>query len=140
MTEFRFEGMAAANAQATVFGYKGAQFPWCTLSFGRSSGCCDGKGGYELCIEQHITPDVGFAMQQVKPTAWHTHSQAQASCHHRPLACLQAQAKVAGLTAHHVGVFAALASGVCRASAVSGLHHCLGLSVQASLAPCAPDF
>jgi len=23
-----------------------------------------GKGGFELCLEQHITPDVGFAMQQ----------------------------------------------------------------------------
>ena len=40
------------------------QFPWCTVSFGRSAGCCDGKGGEELCLEQHITPDVGFAMQQ----------------------------------------------------------------------------
>jgi trehalose/maltose hydrolase-like predicted phosphorylase len=64
MTEFRFEGLAAAEKQAEVFGYKGAQFPWCTVSFGRSSGCCDGKGGFELCLEQHITPDVGFAMQQ----------------------------------------------------------------------------
>jgi trehalose/maltose hydrolase-like predicted phosphorylase len=64
MTEFRMEGLAAAKAQAAVFGYKGAQFPWCTVSFGRSSGCCTGKGGFELCLEQHITPDVGFAMQQ----------------------------------------------------------------------------
>jgi hypothetical protein len=64
MTQFRFEGLAAAEKQAEVFGYKGAQFPWCTVSFGRSSGCCDGKGGFELCLEQHITPDVGFAMQQ----------------------------------------------------------------------------
>lgn len=40
------------------------RFPWCAVSFGRSAGCCDGKGGYELCLEQHITPDVGFSMQQ----------------------------------------------------------------------------
>jgi hypothetical protein len=58
MTEFRFEGLGAAEKQAEVFGYKGAQFPWCTVSFGRSAGCCDGKGGEELCLEQHITPDV----------------------------------------------------------------------------------
>jgi trehalose/maltose hydrolase-like predicted phosphorylase len=51
-------GLGAAEKQAEVFGYKGAQFPWCTVSFGRSAGCCDGKGGEELCLEQHITPDV----------------------------------------------------------------------------------
>jgi hypothetical protein len=64
MTQFRFEGLGAAEHQAAVFNYKGAQFPWCTVSFGRSSGCCSGKGGFELCLEQHITPDVGFAMGQ----------------------------------------------------------------------------
>ena len=64
MTQFRFEGLAAAKSQAKIFGYEGAQFPWCTVSFGRSSGCCNGQGGQELCLEQHITPDVGFAMQQ----------------------------------------------------------------------------
>lgn len=26
-------------------------------------GCCDGKGGWELCIEQHITGDVAVAVQ-----------------------------------------------------------------------------
>ena len=61
---FDAAGLAAAYAQASVFGWKGAQFPWCTVSFGRSSGCCSGSGGFELCLEQHITPDVGFAMQQ----------------------------------------------------------------------------
>lgn len=64
MTKFRFEGLAAAKTQAKVFGYAGAQFPWCAISFGRSAGCCSGTGGFELCLEQHITPDVGFAMQQ----------------------------------------------------------------------------
>lgn len=61
---FRREGLAAAEASAKVFGWEGAQFPWCAVSFGRSAGCCDGHGGEELCLEQHITPDVGFAMQQ----------------------------------------------------------------------------
>ena len=28
MTQFRFEGLRAAERQAAVFGYKGAQFPW----------------------------------------------------------------------------------------------------------------
>ena len=28
-------------------------------------GCCDGKGGFEDCIEQHITPDVVFFFQQI---------------------------------------------------------------------------
>ena len=64
LTQFRFEGLGAAEKQAKIFGYAGAQFPWCTVSSGRSAGCCDGKGGDELCLEQHITPDVGFAMQQ----------------------------------------------------------------------------
>ena len=50
MTQFRFEGLAAAEKQASVFGYRGAQFPWCTVSFGRSSGCCSGHGGFELCL------------------------------------------------------------------------------------------
>jgi trehalose/maltose hydrolase-like predicted phosphorylase len=40
MTQFRFEGLGAAEHQAEVFGYNGSQFPWCTVSFGRSSGCC----------------------------------------------------------------------------------------------------
>ncbi len=34
---------------------------------GRLSGCCDGKGGWEDCIEQHITGDVGVAVRHF----WH---------------------------------------------------------------------
>ena len=66
LTEFRFKGVESGEAQriAKLFGYEGMQFPWCSVSFGRSQGCCEGHGGHELCLEQHITPDVGFAMQQ----------------------------------------------------------------------------
>jgi hypothetical protein len=36
MTEFRFKGLDEAKRSAAVFGYKGAQFPWCATSFGHT--------------------------------------------------------------------------------------------------------
>jgi hypothetical protein len=49
--------------------YQGAMFPWTSAAGGYAFGCCDGNRGgegFENCIEQHITPDVAFWLQQVR--------------------------------------------------------------------------
>lgn len=39
-------------------------FSWTSAYKGRPFGCCAGKGAYEDCLEQHITPDVAFSFMQ----------------------------------------------------------------------------
>jgi trehalose/maltose hydrolase-like predicted phosphorylase len=62
---YRIESAPAAAKIAKVFGYDGLMFAWTSAANGAPFGCCDGKGGFENCIEQHITPDVVFFFQQV---------------------------------------------------------------------------
>jgi trehalose/maltose hydrolase-like predicted phosphorylase len=40
-------------------------FPWTSAAKGYPFGCCAGGHNFENCIEQHITPDVGFFLQQI---------------------------------------------------------------------------
>ncbi|CAF1214772.1 unnamed protein product [Adineta ricciae] len=60
---YRYNSLSESNKIAQVFGYKGAMFAWTASYFGRPQGCCDGKGGWENCIEQHVTGDVSVAVR-----------------------------------------------------------------------------
>eukprot|EP01116_Phalansterium_solitarium_P000369 TRINITY_DN10238_c0_g2_i1.p1 TRINITY_DN10238_c0_g2~~TRINITY_DN10238_c0_g2_i1.p1 ORF type:complete len:902 (+),score=181.51 TRINITY_DN10238_c0_g2_i1:235-2940(+) len=64
LLDARYDGLPAAFQAATVFGYKGAMFPWTSAYLGRPSGCCSGTGPYEDCLEQHTAGDVGVAVMQ----------------------------------------------------------------------------
>lgn len=66
--QYRIDALPAAKTLSGLFGYQGAMFPWTSAAGGYAFGCCDGNKhgeGFEDCIEQHITPDVSFALQQV---------------------------------------------------------------------------
>eukprot|EP01059_Diplonema_ambulator_P008627 TRINITY_DN18289_c0_g1_i1.p1 TRINITY_DN18289_c0_g1~~TRINITY_DN18289_c0_g1_i1.p1 ORF type:complete len:848 (+),score=236.78 TRINITY_DN18289_c0_g1_i1:252-2546(+) len=56
--QYRYLSLNESKKIATLFGYKGAMFAWTAAHKGSPFGCCDGKGGYEDCLEQHITGDV----------------------------------------------------------------------------------
>ncbi|CAF4220657.1 unnamed protein product, partial [Adineta steineri] len=60
---FRYNSLEESKNIAKSFGYNGSMFAWTASYFGRPQGCCDGKGGWENCIEQHITGDVAVAVQ-----------------------------------------------------------------------------
>ena len=64
LLEYRFLSINASQHIAQVFGYKGAMFAWTAAMVGRAFGCCDGRGGYEDCLEQHVTGDVAFSAWQ----------------------------------------------------------------------------
>jgi trehalose/maltose hydrolase-like predicted phosphorylase len=72
--QYRIDGAEAAAKVAKVFGYKGLMYPWTSAANGYPFGCCNGQGGFENCIEQHITPDVAFFMQ-----VWHVSSSSSTS-------------------------------------------------------------
>ena len=63
--QYRIESAPAAAKIAKVFGYDGLMFAWTSAANGAPFGCCDGRGGFENCIEQHVTPDVAFFFQQL---------------------------------------------------------------------------
>eukprot|EP00039_Didymoeca_costata_P003338 m.66968 g.66968 ORF g.66968 m.66968 type:complete len:964 (+) comp11849_c0_seq1:166-3057(+) len=66
--QYRINSLPTAQQLATKFGYKGAMFAWTSAALGNPFGCCNynkNGEGYEDCIEQHITPDVGFFFQQI---------------------------------------------------------------------------
>ncbi|CAF5211442.1 unnamed protein product, partial [Rotaria magnacalcarata] len=63
LLRYRYNSLDASNNIALRFGYNGSMFAWTAAYLGRAEGCCDGKGGWELCIEQHITGDVAVAVQ-----------------------------------------------------------------------------
>ncbi|CAF3611118.1 unnamed protein product [Rotaria sordida] len=60
---YRYNSLDESNKIARIFGYNGSMFAWTASYLGRPEGCCNGKGGWELCIEQHITGDVAVAVQ-----------------------------------------------------------------------------
>ncbi|CAF1032489.1 unnamed protein product [Didymodactylos carnosus] len=60
---YRYNSLAESNKIARVFNYSGAMYAWTASYFGRPQGCCDGHGGWELCIEQHVTADVSIAVR-----------------------------------------------------------------------------
>ena len=63
--QYRLDSADAARTIASIFGYKGVMFAWTSASKGHPFGCCSGKGGFENCIEQHITPDVTWLLAQI---------------------------------------------------------------------------
>ena len=66
--QYRIDGSPAAARLAKLFGYKGLMFPWTSATRGNAFGCCSGHGGFEDCIEQHITPDVVWLLRQLYRT------------------------------------------------------------------------
>jgi hypothetical protein len=63
--QYRIDGKEAAAKIATLFGYDGLMFPWTSAAKGNAFACCSGHGSFENCLEQHITPDVAFFLQQI---------------------------------------------------------------------------
>ena len=61
LLEYRFDSLPASRAVAASMGHAGAQFAWTAAYRGRPFGCCSGRGGYEDCLEQHVTGDVATA-------------------------------------------------------------------------------
>ncbi len=61
--QYRLSGLSAAMQIAPVFGFAGAMFPWTAQAAGRAFDCCDGQGGYEDCLEHHITADVAIGFR-----------------------------------------------------------------------------
>ena len=59
LINYRFNSINASLKIAKIFGYNGTQFAWTAAYKGNPFGCCDGTGGYEDCLEQHITGDIG---------------------------------------------------------------------------------
>ena len=64
LLEYRYLSLNTSLGIASVFGYNGSMFAWTAAYLGRPFGCCDGKGGYENCLEQHVTGDIGFSVWQ----------------------------------------------------------------------------
>eukprot|EP00035_Acanthoeca_spectabilis_P014265 m.271436 g.271436 ORF g.271436 m.271436 type:complete len:952 (-) comp16091_c0_seq1:156-3011(-) len=63
--QYRIDSAPASARIAKLFGYEGLMYAWTAAAGGNPFGCCSGKGGFEDCIEQHITPDVAFFLQQI---------------------------------------------------------------------------
>ena len=63
--QYRIDSAPVAEGIAKTFGYDGMMFAWTSAAKGNPFGCCNGHGGFENCIEQHITPDVLFFFQQI---------------------------------------------------------------------------
>jgi hypothetical protein len=55
---------------AATFGYDGTMVAWTAAYQGRPFGCCSGKGGYEDCLEQHVTGDTGERLCCAVLCAW----------------------------------------------------------------------
>eukprot|EP01084_Bolivina_argentea_P106703 190888_1 len=60
LLEYRFISINASLNIAKQFGYNGSMYAWTAAYKGKPFGCCSGKGGYEDCLEQHITPDIAI--------------------------------------------------------------------------------
>ena len=45
-------------------GFGGAMAAWTAAYLGNPFGCCDAKGGYEDCLEHHVTGDISFSAWQ----------------------------------------------------------------------------
>jgi hypothetical protein len=63
LLQFRFDSIKTEEAIAKIWGYNGTMVAWTAGYDGRLFGCCSGTGGYEDCLEQHVTGAVGW-------TAW----------------------------------------------------------------------
>lgn len=69
LLQYRVDSLPAARDIAALFGYaalpgaeaEAAMFAWTSAYRGHAFSCCSGHGGYENCLEQHITGDVATA-------------------------------------------------------------------------------
>ena len=64
LQQFRFNSIATEKNISKIWGYNGTMVAWTAGFEGRLFGCCDGKGGYEDCLEQHVTGAVAWSAWQ----------------------------------------------------------------------------
>jgi hypothetical protein len=65
--QYRFLTIPVMKELAVRFGfggYGGAMAAWTAAYLGNPFGCCDARGGYEDCLEHHITGDISFSAWQ----------------------------------------------------------------------------
>jgi trehalose/maltose hydrolase-like predicted phosphorylase len=63
IVEFRYASISSGTEEkiAALWGYEGTMAAWTAGYEGRLFGCCSGHGGYEDCLEQHVTGDQAWA-------------------------------------------------------------------------------
>lgn len=65
--QYRFLSIPVMKELAVRFGfggYGGAMAAWTAAYLGNPFGCCDARGGYEDCLEHHVTGDISFSAWQ----------------------------------------------------------------------------
>lgn len=65
--QFRFLSIPVMKELAVRFGFGsfgGAMGAWTAAYLGNPFGCCDATGGYEDCLEHHISGDIAFSAWQ----------------------------------------------------------------------------
>lgn len=61
LLENRYLSLPETKKIAKIFNYEGAMYAWTAAYMGRPFSCCNGQGGYENCLEQHVTGDVAVS-------------------------------------------------------------------------------
>ena len=67
LLQYRFLSIPVMKGLAKVFGFDargGAMAAWTAAYLGNAFGCCGGTGGYEDCLEHHVTGDISFSALQ----------------------------------------------------------------------------
>jgi trehalose/maltose hydrolase-like predicted phosphorylase len=67
LLEYRFLSIPVMQTLAKLFGFgsrNGAMAAWTAAYLGNAFGCCSATGGYEDCLEHHVTGDVSFSALQ----------------------------------------------------------------------------
>lgn len=64
LLEYRYNSLPASRDIAKLFNYSGAMFAWTAAYQGKAFGCCNATGGFEDCLEHHVTPDIAFSVWQ----------------------------------------------------------------------------
>ena len=67
MLQFRFLSLPVMATLAQKFGfgsYGGAMAAWTAAYLGNAFGCCSGHGGFEDCLEHHVSGDIAFSAWQ----------------------------------------------------------------------------
>lgn len=65
--QYRFNTLPVMKGLAKLFGFDafgGAMAAWTAAYLGNPFGCCSAKGGYEDCLEHHISGDIAFSAWQ----------------------------------------------------------------------------
>ena len=65
--QYRFLSLPVMRDLAARFGfggYGGAMAAWTAAYLGNPFGCCSASGGYEDCLEHHVTGDIAFSAWQ----------------------------------------------------------------------------